>query len=133
MRGRNTVSTSGSRIDAGDFTQGRGNTDDDERHGNPTPDDVDGTATDEGVHQGSRKTVGDRGQDEGHEGDLESRAVARQLRLVTQVLEELVGACSVAERGLRTSAHLLRFGIHGSVAAAGRVALADGRRHDGGV
>lgn len=37
--------TSGSRIDTGDFTERHGDADDNERHENPAPDDVDGTAS----------------------------------------------------------------------------------------
>jgi hypothetical protein len=92
--------TSSSRIDTGDFTERASNTDNDEGDGEPAPDDVDGTASDQRVNQGGSETVGDGSEDEGHEGDLEGRAVTRQLSLVAQVLEELVSAISVSERGL---------------------------------
>lgn len=88
---RDVVSTSGSGIDTGDFTERRSNTDDDYGDGNPAPEDVDGSAADQGVVEGRRETVGDRGEDEGHEGDLEGRSVSGELRLVAQVLEQLVG------------------------------------------
>lgn len=40
------ICTSGSGIDTGDFTQRRSDADDDHRHGDPSPDDVDGTSAD---------------------------------------------------------------------------------------
>lgn len=70
LRGRFS-STSGSRIDTGDFTERRGDTDNDSRHKDPTPDNVNRATSNERVVECSSETVGDRGKDEGHEGDLE--------------------------------------------------------------
>ena len=94
------VNTSSGRIDTGDFTERASNTDNDEGDGEPAPDDVDGTASNQRVNQGGSETVGDGSEDEGHEGDLEGRAVTRQLSLVAEVLEELISTLSVSERGL---------------------------------
>jgi hypothetical protein len=90
------VDTAGGGIDTGDFTQGGGDADDDEGDSDPSPDDVDGTAADQRVVERGCETVGDGGEDKGHEGDLEGRAVAAQLGLVAEVLEQLVGRLLVA-------------------------------------
>lgn len=117
---RDVVSTSGSGIDTGDFTERRSNTDDDYGDGNPAPKDIDGSATDQGVVEGRRETVWDRGEDEGHEGDLEGRSVSGELRLVAQVLEQLVGR--VGAVGARVALELL-------VDIAARVLFKVGGRH----
>lgn len=95
-----SVFTSSGRIDTGDFTERASNTDNDEGDGEPAPDDVDGTASNQRINQGRSETVGNGCEDEGHEGDLEGRAVTRQLSLVAEVLEELISTLSVSERGL---------------------------------
>ena len=92
--------TSSCRIDTGDFTKRRSYTDDNERDGDPTPNNVDGTTADKRIGQGGSETVGNGSEDEGHEGDLEGRAVSRQLSLVAQVLEELIGSFIVADGSL---------------------------------
>lgn len=95
------ASTSGSGIDARDFTKGYGNTDNDGRDQEPAPDDVDGPASDEGVVERSGEAIGDGGQDKGHEGHLQRRAVARQLRLVAEIFEELVSRVFFPRRQAR--------------------------------
>jgi hypothetical protein len=90
------VDASSCRIDTGDFTKRSSDTDNNERDGEPSPDNVDGTAANQRVSQGCSETVGNRSEDEGHEGDLESRTVSRQLSLVAKVLEELIGSVWVA-------------------------------------
>lgn len=95
-----SVFTSSGRIDTGDFTERASNTDNDEGDGEPSPDDVDGTASNQRKKKGRSETIGDGCEDEGHEGDLEGRAVTRQLSLVAEVLEELISTLSVSERGL---------------------------------
>ncbi|KAI6772914.1 hypothetical protein HG530_003872 [Fusarium avenaceum] len=67
------------------------NTDNDHRDSEPSPDDVDGAAANQRVGQGCSETVGDGSEDEGHEGDLERRAISRKLSLVAHGLEELIG------------------------------------------
>lgn len=52
------VDTSGGRVDTGDFTQRRGDADNNGRDSNPAPDDVDGTAAGYGVDKGGCETVG---------------------------------------------------------------------------
>jgi hypothetical protein len=90
------VDASSCRIDTGDFTKRRSNTDNNERDGEPSPDNVDGAAANQRVSQGCSETVGNGSEDEGHEGDLKSRTVSRQLSLVAKVLEELIGSVWVA-------------------------------------
>lgn len=116
--------TSSCRIDTGDFTKGRSDTDNDERNSEPSPDNVDGAAANQRVSQGCSETVGNGSEDEGHEGDLESRAVSRQLSLVAKVLEELIGSIWVARAGsFGVSSRLLVDGglLHGTGAGAARV------------
>lgn len=84
-------STSSSGIDTRDLTERRSDTDDDDGHGDPSPDNVDGTAANQRVYERRGQAVGDRGQHEGHEGDLGGRPVTLQLGLVAQVLEQVVG------------------------------------------
>jgi len=122
------VDTSSSRIDAGDFTKRRSYTNNDERDSEPSPNNVDGTAANQRISQGCSETVGNGSEDEGHEGHLESRAVSRQLSLVAQVLEELIGSvCVAGARGLGVSSRLLLDDrIHGTCAGAARVVF----RHD---
>jgi len=117
--------TSGSGIDTRDFTKRGSDTDDDEGDEDPAPDDVDGAAADERVDERGGEAVGDRGEHKGHEGDLERGAVARQLRLVSEVLEQLVGRLGLADR--QTRRRVLELGIH--VAGAGGVVLEVGARH----
>lgn len=117
------ASTSGSRIDARDFTQRRSNTDDDEGDGEPSPDDVDRTTSDERVVESRSQTVGNRSQHKGHEGDLKGGTVARKLRLVSEGLEE-----GISRLGFGRASNLaLDFGIH--VAIVARVVFVDAMRH----
>lgn len=88
---RLVVDTTGSRVDTGDLTERGGDTKNDQRDDNPAPDDDNGSTTLEGVVEGRGETVGDRGEDERHEGDMEGRARAHKLGLVAHLVEEVVG------------------------------------------
>lgn len=90
--------TSGSGIDTRDFTKRRSDTDSDEGDCDPAPNDVHGAAPDEREDERSGQAVGDRGEHEGHEGDLERRAVSQQLGSVPKVFEELIRCFSLARR-----------------------------------
>lgn len=103
---KESVSTSGSRINTGDFTERRSDTDDDQRHAEPTPNDVDGATASKGVKHRGSQTVGNGRENEGHEGDLESRAVALELGLVAQRLEHVVGSAIVGAGGTGSEAVL---------------------------
>ena len=83
--------TSSSRINTRNLAQRRRNADNKQRHGDPTPDNVDGPATNERIRKRRGETVGDRREHKGHEGDLQRRPVPRELGLVAKVLECLVG------------------------------------------
>lgn len=113
------VYTSSSGINTGDFTKRGGDTENDARDENPSPNDIHWTTTDQGVVEGSSETVGDRGEDEGHEGDLEGRSVSAELRLVTQALEKLIGSGITGRGGGPRAWTLLGFtlGFHVAVAA----------------
>lgn len=91
--------TSCSRVNTGNFTKRSSNADDNQRDENPAPDDIAGATADERVEEGGGETVGNGGEDKGHEGDLGGRAVARQLGLVAQGLEEVVGIVLDGEAG----------------------------------
>lgn len=126
------MSTSGRGIDTRDFTKGRGDTDDDCRDQEPAPDDVDGPAPDEGVVEGGGETVGNGGQDKGHEGHLQRGAGARQLRLVAEVLEELVGSVILARR--EPMGRLRELGVSaGAAGGAERAVVEVGDTHGGGT
>ena len=90
--------TSGCGIDTRDFAKRRSDADSDEGNCDPAPDDVHGTATDKRENERRGQAVWDRGEHRGHEGDLERRSVAQQLRLVPEILEELVGCFGLPHR-----------------------------------
>jgi len=118
--------TSSSGIDTGDFTERRSDADNDERDGDPSPDNIDGTTANNWETKTSSETVGNRREDEGHEGDLESRTITRQLGLVAQVLEEIIGGDVVASGAVTLAS--FGFGLHHAVGAAG--AVVHDVRHD---
>lgn len=119
--------TSGRGIDARDFTERGSDADNDEGDEDPAPDDVDGAAADERVVERGGEAIGNGGEDKGHEGDLEGGAVARQLGLVAEVLEQLVGRLDVA--GRQAARGLFELGVH--VAGARGVVLDVARGHGG--
>lgn len=61
-------------VNACDLAQRGCDAQDDERHGEPTPDDVCRTSSYDGVVEGRGQTVWDGSEDEGHEGNLQSRS-----------------------------------------------------------
>lgn len=83
-------------VDGGDFTKRDGDAENNNRDGDPTPDDICGPTTDERVEEGRSQTVGDRGQHKGHEGHLESGTVSLQFGFVAHGMEQLVGRVDIA-------------------------------------
>lgn len=111
-------------IDTGDFAKRGSDADDNQRDENPTPDDDNGAAANDGVDEGGGEAVGNRGENKGHEGDLGGRAIARQLGLVAQGLEEVVGIVL----GGHSRSGVVGLGVHFAGAVGGVVAS----HHDGG-
>lgn len=64
-------STSRDRVYARNFTKRRSDADDHGRDGYPAPDNVHRASSSDRWVEGCCKSVGDRGKDKGHEGDLE--------------------------------------------------------------
>lgn len=95
-------------VDAGDLAQRGSDTHDDQGDGEPAPDDVGGPSADDGVVEGRGQTVGDGGEDKGHEGDLQGGPRAHQLGLVAHGGEQLVGivAAAIVARVLVVEAQL---------------------------
>lgn len=85
------VDAAGGRVDGRDLAQRGGHAEDDETDEHPAPDDDDGTSALKRVVERRGQAVGDRGQHEGHEGDVPGRAGAHQLGLVAEGFEQLVG------------------------------------------
>lgn len=118
------VNAAAGGIDTGNLTERGSYAKNDERDTEPAPDDADGTGAGNGVVKCCRQTVGDRGQDEGHEGDLESGARSHQLSLVAHSLQEIVGIIgTVFARGVLLAqaqlASLLGRGTHVDVILGG--------------
>lgn len=128
------VDAAGGRVDAGDLAQGRGHAQDDARHGEPAPDDVGRATTGQRIVHCRRETVGDGCQHKGHEGDLQSRAVARHLGGVSEGFEELVGRGHIAaaaggiEAALGGDTHL---GLMNAAMVVGAMVLGHDTSHDG--
>lgn len=96
------VHTTSSGIHRRDLSQGRGNTQHDERHQDPAPNHVRGAATDHRIRHGGRQTVRHGGQDEAHKDNLQRRPVARQFGHVSEVLQAGVRRrCCFGHAGLR--------------------------------
>lgn len=85
------VDAAGGRVDGRDLAQRGGHAEDDETDEHPAPDDDDGTSALQRVVERRGQAVGDRGQNEGHEGDVPGRAGAHQFGLVAEGFEQLVG------------------------------------------
>ena len=104
VRGRSqheglVVDAATGRVDTRNLAEGGSDAEDNARDGQPSPDDCYGPAVDYGVVQSRGQTVGDRRQNKRHEGDLQGRSRAHQLRLVTHGSQQVVGIIDDAALG----------------------------------